>query len=95
MQAVQAIHNWSVLYPSVYLGCVLILLCIVCAGWYRLGVTRLAVAGASAGPHVVLWWRPHPFTQSVLVQAGSISVLGRLESSDTHVGASLAVRWQL
>ncbi len=95
LQALQAIHNWSLLYPGVYFGGIIILLCIVCGGWFKLGSMRLAVAGAPVRRHVVIQWRPRPFAHSVLVQAGGISVLGRLESHVDSVGASLAVRIRL
>ncbi len=92
LQAIQAIHNWSLLYPGVYFGSVLVLLLLVCAGWYRLGVTRLAVAGAPARRHVIVGWRIRPFAHSVLIQVAGVSVLGKLESDIDSLAATLAVR---
>lgn len=93
LQALQIIHNWSVIYPSAYFGCVIALLLVTCGGWFKLGTMRLAAAPTRR--HVIVRWRPHPFAHSLLVQAGGISVLGRLESDIDSVAASVAVRWQL
>ncbi len=92
LQAVQAIHNWSLLYPGAYFGSVLVLLLLVCAGWYRLGVTRLAVAGAPARRHVSVGWRTRPFVHTLAVQVAGVTLMGRLESDVDYLAASVAVR---
>jgi hypothetical protein len=88
----QAIYTLSVMYPHQYWSGVIVLLILVCAGWYRLGVTRLVVAGAPTRQRVVVQWRLHPFAHSVLVQVASVTIMGRLESDVDYLAASVAVR---
>lgn len=92
MQTIQAIHQLSVVYPGAYFGSVIVLLLIVCAGWFKLG--SLAIAGP-ARRRIIVSWRPHPFSHSVLVQIAGVRVLGSLESDVDYVAASVAVRIQL
>lgn len=96
LQAVQTLHNWSMLYPGAYFGCVIIVLCIICCGWFKLGSMRLATAGAApARPRFTVGWRFSPFSHTVLCQLANVAIMAKLESGIDYAGASLAVRIQI
>jgi hypothetical protein len=50
LQFIQAIHNFSIINPFLYFGTLLVLLCVVLRGWYRLGSLN-ALAYVSPAPH--------------------------------------------
>jgi len=90
----QAIYTLSVLYPHQYWAGVILSLLGICYGWYRLGVTRLAVAGAMpARPRLVVHWRSRPFVHGMLFQIAGVSIIGRLESTIDSIGVSVAIRF--
>lgn len=95
LQVLQTIHNWSILYPGAYFGGVIILLLLTCGGWFKLGSTRLAVAGpAPARRRFIVSWRFRPFVHTVICQVANVLVAGKLETDIDFVAVSLAIRIQ-
>jgi hypothetical protein len=92
----QAIHDMSVMFPHQYWCGVIVLLILVCAGWFKLGTMRLAVAGpAPARPRLVIYWQPNPFLHRIIATIAGVQIVGTLMADVDHLAASVAVKIQL
>ncbi len=96
LQAIQTIHNWSILYPGAYFGSVIVLLILVCGGWFRLGASYLPVAtSAPARRRLVIHWQPKPFAHRIIATIAGVQIVGTLMADVDCVAASVAVKIQL
>ena len=94
LQFIQVIHNYSILHPSLYFGSLLVVLCIVLRGWYRLGsMNTLAMMSPApyAAPSCPRWVFYRRSTSFVL-QVANLLILGSIESKNDTIAATIAVR---
>jgi hypothetical protein len=93
LPVINAIHNYSILNPTLYFGSLLVLCCIVLRGWYCLGcMNALAMVTpapqAAARPRFVFYRR----STSVVLQVAHLLILAGIESNHDTIAATLAVK---
>lgn len=94
LQFINAVHNFSVLNPSLYFGSLLVLLCIVLRGWYRLGsLNALALVSpapqsAPARTRFVFYRR----STSIVLTLANLLILASIESNNNTIAATIAVK---
>jgi hypothetical protein len=91
----QSMHHLSVIYPSLYFGCLLFLACVVCPGWYKLGRLQLASVVSPAPTPITPARRRvvfHRRDNAVLLHLGHLAIMGKIESQDDHLALTIALR---
>jgi hypothetical protein len=88
LQVVQAVHDFSVAYPSAYFGSLLVVLLVVFRGWYVLGI--------GAGPRVVVpvrfAWKFTPATRLLLFQIADLVILEQTTSNQDTAAVTIALQ---
>jgi hypothetical protein len=92
LQTIQNLHALSVLYPSLYFGCLVLIALVVCPGWYKLGCLQVASVSpapiAPARPRWIFYRR----STAVVFQIANLLILGSIESKNNTIAATIAVR---
>lgn len=90
----QAVHTFSVLYPSLYFGFLVLLASVVCPGWYKLGRLQLATVASATTP--ITPARPrcvfHRQRHALLLLIARLVILATMEAKDDLVIFTLAVK---
>lgn len=88
LQAIHTIHQLSVVHPSLYFGCLLLLALVCLRGWYVLGV--------SAGPHMVvpvrLGWKFSDSSRALFFTVANLRIVGHLIADGDTLAASIALQ---
>ena len=92
LQAINAVHTFSMLNPSLYFGFLALLACIVCPGWYTFG--RLQLASVSPAPIVPARQCPTLFLKglSLVLQFRGLLLLSSLEVRTDAIALVIAAK---
>jgi hypothetical protein len=94
LQLIQALHQFSVVNPSLYFGSLACLALIVCKGWYRLGSLNAlayvspAPISAPVRPRFVFYRR----STAVVLTLANLLILASFESNNDTIAATIAVK---
>lgn len=94
LQFINAIHNFSIINPTLYFGSLLVLLLIVLRGCYCLGsMNALALVSpapysAPARPRFVFYRR----STAIVLQIANLLILGSIETNNNTLAATIAVK---
>jgi hypothetical protein len=94
LQALESVHQFSVACPSIYFGTLILLVLVVSKGWYTLGkmqpaaVVSPAPTMAPVRPRCVFY----PQNHTVMVLIANLVIMGKLESNNDTVAATIALK---
>jgi len=93
LQAIYAVHNFSIFNPSLYFGTLLTTLLIVLRGWYRLGsLNALAVSLAPTSAPACPRWVFYRRSTAIVLQVANLLILGSIESNNNTIAATITVK---
>jgi hypothetical protein len=92
LQAINAVHTFSVVNHTLYFGALLLLTCFVCPGWYKL--VRLQLASVSTSPHAPIQPRTVFVRRdnAILIVLAHVRILGKIESHRDIIASTLPIK---